>query len=411
MKSLQFDLSLPRYALVKALGRFIPSLHWHSQLSCLRFRHVPDLPLPNDDWIKLNVTYGGICGSDMNLIFLHDSPTTSPFASFPFTIGHEVVGTVAEIGAKVDHVSIGDRVVVDPVLSCTARGITDPCPACRRGDYHLCEHMTEGDIAPGLLIGACRDTGGSWSSQLVAHKSQILKLPDEVDDLSGVMVEPFSCALHAIMRNPPKKDDTILVVGAGVIGICVIAAIRALDIPCKVVVLAKHKFQAELARYYGADQVIRLSRNHQYYTDTAQALDAKLLKPIFGTPVIQGGADIVVECVGRSKSVNDSLRFAKSGGKVVLLGLASILEKIDWTTVWLNELDVKGSFTYSTEEYQGKKMRTLEIAIELMRLGKVDLSPLITHRYPLHKYKDALTTAVNKGRGDTMKIVFEPGGH
>jgi L-iditol 2-dehydrogenase len=408
LKSLQFDLSIPRYALGKLLGKFVPSLYWHSQLSCLRFRKTPDLALPNEHWLKLKVTYSGICGSDMNLLFLHDSPATSPYASFPFTIGHEIVGRVTEVGSEVTHVKVGDRVVVDPVLSCSARGIVEPCKACAHGNYSLCEHKTAGDVSPGLLIGACKDTGGGWSSNLIAHKTQIFALPDEVDDLNGVLIEPFSCALHAIMRNPPKENDTVLVIGAGVIGICVIAAIRALEIPCKIVVLAKHSFQSELASHYGADQVIRLSRTADYYKETAESLQAKLLKPIFGDPVVQGGADLVIECVGRTKSVNDSLRFTRGGGKVILLGLASIMDKIDWTTVWLNELEIKGSFAYSSEEYKGKKMRTLEIAIELMRLGKVDLSPLITHRFPLEKYKDALSTATHKGREDTMKIVFEP---
>jgi L-iditol 2-dehydrogenase len=408
MKSLQFDFSLSRYVLTKALGKVSSSFYWHSMLSCLKYRSVPDPNIPNEQWVKIQVKYGGICGSDINLISLHDSPTTSPFASFPFTIGHEVVGKVVEVGSKVRHIAVGDRVAVDPILSCMSRGIADPCPACLNGDFSLCERMTDGEVAPGLLIGACRDTGGSWSPQFVAHQSQVFKLPDEVDDLNGVMVEPFSCALHSVLRNPPRENDTVLVIGAGVIGICVIAAIRALKIPCRIVVLAKHNIQAELAAHYGADKIVRLSRKNNYYEETAESLNARLLKPIFGLPVVLGGADLVFECVGKNQSVNDALRFATSGGKVVLLGLAGIMDKIDWTTVWLNELDVKGSFAYSTEEYGGKKIRTLEIAIELMRLGKVDLSPLITHHFPLEKYQDALKTATKKGKGATMKVVFEP---
>src|SRR5690625_2672225 len=82
--ALQFDFSLPRYALVKMTGRFLPHLHWHSQLSCLRYRHVTPPPLPTEQWARINVRYGGICGSDLNLLFLQDSPATSAYASFPF---------------------------------------------------------------------------------------------------------------------------------------------------------------------------------------------------------------------------------------------------------------------------------------------------------------------------------------
>ncbi|XID94805.1 zinc-binding dehydrogenase [Paenibacillaceae bacterium WGS1546] len=407
MSSLRFQFSIPRYLFGRTIRKLIPSLLWNSGLSCLRYQNMPDPVLPNEEWLKIKVAYGGICGSDMNLIYLHDSPSISPFTSFPFTIGHEAVGTVSEVGSKVAGFGAGDRVVVDPVLSCAARGMPSPCHACRRGDYSLCSHITDGDIAAGLLIGACRDTGGSWGPYLVAHRSQVLKLPEEVDDLNGVMVEPFSCALHAVMRNPPGNEDTVLVIGAGTIGICVVAAIRALDIPCKIVVLSKYELQTKLALRYGADEVVRLSRRHETIGEIAAALKAKVMKPIMGPAVVQGGADLVFECVGNGRSIHDALRFARSGGKVVLLGLAGILDRIDWTTVWLNELDVRGSFAYSTENYQGRRMRTLQIAIELMKLGKVDLAPLITHRFPLANYKAAFTTVANKGRGACMKAVFE----
>jgi L-iditol 2-dehydrogenase len=408
MNSIQFEYSVPRYVLSKMMGKVSKSFYWNSRLSCVRLRRVEVPKLPNDEWVKVKVKYGGICGSDLNLILLNDSPATSPFASFPFTIGHEVVGTIEEIGSKVENIHVGDRVVIDPILSCITRGIADPCPNCQRGDYSLCHFMTEGEISPGMLIGTCRDTGGSWGSYLVAHKSQVLKLPDNVNDLNGVLVEPFSCALHAVLRNRPKKDDKVLVIGAGPIGICVVAAIRALEIPCRIVVLAKHAFQAQLASHYGADEIIYLTKNKNYIYQTAKSLHASVLEPLFGDPIVQGGADLIFECVGNKRSINDALRFARHGGKVVLLGLAGIIDGVDWTTVWLNELDIKGSFAYSTEEYQGKKMRTLQIAIELMRNEKVDLSPLVTHRFPLENYRDALQTVINKGKGSTMKVVFEP---
>ncbi|MEJ9212852.1 zinc-dependent alcohol dehydrogenase, partial [Bacillus smithii] len=391
MKALQFDYQFPRYIFSKLTGKFFPSVYWNSRLSCLKFYDESEPNLPNDDWVKVKVKYGGICGSDLNLLFLNDSPSTSPFVSFPFTIGHEIVGEITETGSRVDDFKIGDRIVIDPILSCAARGITELCPACLNGDDHLCIHKTEGSLSPGLLIGACRDTGGGWSSCLVAHKSQVFKLPNEVDDLNGVMVEPFSCALHAVLRNPPSKQDTVLVIGGGVIGLCVIAAIRALDISCNIVALVKHDFQARLASQYGANKIILL-RKSTYIHDLVESFNAKVLNPLFGPEVIQGGADFVFECVGRKQSIIDALRFSKSGGKVVLLGLAGIIDGIDWTTVWLNELDVKGSFAYGTEEYRGRRMKTFDVAIELIRDKKVDLSPLITHRFPLEEYRNALST-------------------
>lgn len=407
LKVLQFNYQLPRYIFSKITGRFFPSAYWDSRLSCIQFLEQSEPKLPNDNWIKVKVKYGGICGSDLNLIFLNDSPATSPFVSFPFTIGHEIVGIIEEAGSQVTHLNRGDRVAIDPILSCETRGISPPCDACLKGNFSLCVYKNEGDLSPGLLIGACRDTGGGWSSYIVAHQSQAFKLPAEVDDLNGVMVEPFSCALHSVLRNPPNTDDTVLVIGGGVIGTCVIAAIRALEIQCKIVALVKHHFQAELASKYGADDII-LFRKPTYVDDLTKSLKGKVLRPLFGPEVIQGGADIVYECVGKKQSINDALRFSKNSGKVVLLGLAGIMDGIDWTTVWLNELDIKGSFAYSTEEYQGKRTRTFDIAIELMRVGKVDLSPLVTHRFSLEDYRNALGTASNKINETAIKVVFEP---
>ncbi|GEN45067.1 zinc-dependent alcohol dehydrogenase [Alkalibacillus haloalkaliphilus] len=407
MGALQFNYNLPRYVMSKVGGKFKSSIYWNSRLSCLKFVEDHNATLPNEQWVKIKVKYSGICGSDLNLILLNDSPATSPFASFPFTIGHEIVGEIEQIGEGVTDVEVGDRVVIDPVLSCEPRGIQNKCPQCKKGNFSLCIHKTEGDVSPGLLIGACRDTGGGWSTHVVAHKSQVFRLPNEVSDLNGVMVEPFSCALHSVMRNPPKDDDTVLIIGGGVIGIAVIAAIRALDIKCNVIALVKHNLQRDLSYHYGANKVVNF--NHSTYVEElSDSLEAKVLNPIYGSEVIEGGADIIYECVGRKQSVHDALRFTKSGGQVVLIGLAGIMERIDWTTVWMNELKVKGCFAYSREFYKGKNRRTFDIAIDLMQQGKVDLSPLVTHHFPLEEYRQALETATKKGNRSAVKVVFEP---
>ncbi|MFW5437992.1 zinc-dependent alcohol dehydrogenase [Paenibacillus apiarius] len=406
MKAIQFNVGIPQYAVCKAIGPLLPSIYL-GRFSCLRYRNVPEPSLPDEEWVKVKVKYGGICGSDLNLIFLHDSPAASPFASFPFTIGHEVVGVIEEVGQRVSGIKAGERVVVDPILSCIARGFQEPCPACRRGDLSLCERMTSGNISPGLLIGACRDTGGSWSPYLVAHHSQILKVPAKVSDRNAIMTDPFATALHAIMRDPPGDNDTVLIIGAGVIGICVLAALRALGFSNRIIVLAKHPFQIEMARLYGASEIFQLTSGSDCYEQLAQLLGAKVLTPLFGKPVIQGGADITYECVGKDRSIDDALRFTKSGGKVKLLGVASFPRGVDWTPIWLNELEIKGSFAVSTEESGEKRTRTYALALDLMNSGKIDLDPLVTHHFPLDQYRNAIATASGKGKSKAMKVVFE----
>ncbi len=403
MKAIQFLGSVPRYLISNIIGPFYPPFLW-SPFSNVRYREVPEPPLPNENWAKIKVRYGGICASDMNHILLRTSPALSAFVSFPFTMGHENVGTIAEPGSQVKGFGEGERVVVDPTLGCQVRGFSDLCPACQRGDTELCERLTEGEIVPGPLTGTCRDTGGSWSPYLVAHASQLFKVPPGVNDENGLLMEPFSVALHAVLRNYPQDEDTVLVIGAGVIGICIVAALRSLGSKARVIALAKYPFQEEMVKRYGADQVIYLRRD--YYQELAQALGATIRQPLLGKPVVIGGADIVYDCVGNGTSLDDGLHFTCSGGKLVLVGTAARPKGVDWTPIWFNEIDVRGSYIYGTESYGGERIRTFQLALNLMAEGKVDLTSLVTHRFRLEDYKRALAAVANKGRSEVIKAAF-----
>jgi threonine dehydrogenase-like Zn-dependent dehydrogenase len=255
-----------------------------------------------------------------------------------------------------------------------------------------------------LIIGACRDTGGGWSQYFVAHKSQVFRIPENVTDENAILIDAFCSALHPVMRNFPGHNDVVLVIGVGVIGLCVVIALRALGSKAHVVALAKYDFQGELAKKYGADEVIY--NRGDYYKVINDSLGGKLYKPVLGKRVIVGGADLVFECIGSEESIDDALRFTKSGGKVVLVGLATIPKRVDWTPIWLNELVIKGSFGCSNEIYNGKRMPTYQIALNLMSEGKLDLSPLLTHKFNLADYRDAIATTTKKGRNKVVKTVF-----
>lgn len=403
MKAIQFIGSVRLWLISKIIGPFYPPIFW-STLSNLRYREVPEPPLPNENWARIKVRYGGICSGDMNIVLPRVSPVLSAFISFPCTMGHENVGTIAQLGSQVKGFREGERVVVDPTLGCQVRGFTDLCLACQRGDTGLCERFTEGEIAPGLLTGLCPDTGGSWSPYLVAHASQLLKVPPAVNDENGVLVEPFSVALHAVLGNYPQDEETVLIIGAGVIGICIVAALRSLGSKARVIVLAKHPFQEEVIKRYGADKVIHLRRD--YWQELAQALGATIRQPLLGKPAVVGGADIVYDCVGSGTSLDDGLHFTHSGGKMVLVGSAGTLKGVDWTPVWFNEIDVSGSYIYGMESYRGERIRTFQLALNLMAEGKVDLASLVTHRFQLADYKRALAAVANKGRSEVVKAVF-----
>jgi len=277
MEAIQLTVSIPRYVLTKAIGPVYPPVFW-GHLAMLRYRDVPEPVLPGPGWVKIKTRYGGICGSDLHTIFLKDSPSLSAFVSSPLTLGHENLGTITQVGEQVQGFASGDRVVADPLLPCATRGFEEPCEFCRREEFAQCQNFAEGDLAPGLSIGHCPDTGGSWSPCFVAHQSQLFSVPENVSDENAALAEPFAGALHWVMRNLPGDDDTILILGAGVVGLCTLVALRALGSGARAIVLAKYPFQGEMARRFGADQVIYL-REGDYFQALAEATGGRLYKP------------------------------------------------------------------------------------------------------------------------------------
>lgn len=404
MKSVQLVESIPRYLVTKAIGAIYRPAFW-GPLAMLRYREVPEPALPGPQWVKVRTRYGGICGSDLNTILLRDSPVLSAFVSFPFVPGHENVGVIVEVGPEVEGFAVGDRVVVEPLLPCVTRGIAEPCAFCRRQEYSLCQNFARGDLAPGFGIGTCRDTGGSWGPYFVAHQSQLLVVPDSVSDENALMAEPFAVALQAVLGNLPAEDETVLVLGAGVIGLCTVAALRAVGSGAQVIVIAKYPFQGEMARRLGADMVID-QRAVDYYQALAEATGGALYRPVLGKRVLIGGADRVYECVGSNSSIDDSLRLAGNSGTVVLVGLAAIPKRVDWTPIWMKELTVRGHFWCSTQMFRGQRVRTMQLTLDWMAEGRLDLAPFVTHRFRPEEYRRALAVTTSKGKYRVLKSAF-----
>jgi threonine 3-dehydrogenase len=407
MKAIQFTVSVPRYLLGRILGPVLPSAYV-GPLGCTRYREVPVPALPGPDWVRICTRYGGICGTDLSTVYLHAAPSLSPFSSRTFVLGHEQVGTIAEVGENVHDFIPGQRVVVDPILSCPVRGIDPPCRHCQEGEWSRCENWAAGDLSPGMLIGACADTGGSWAPSFVAHRHQIYAVPDSVSDESALLVEPFCVALHPALRCRPKDGETALVIGAGTVGLCVVAALRAVGSTARLIVLARHRFQGEWALHYGADEVI-YTRECDPYVCVAERTGATLHTPLLGKRVMVGGADVVYECVGSDDSIDDALRFTRSGGRLVLVGMAGQTKRVDWTPVWANELQVQGFLGYSSNEtIKGRVVRPHQLALEWLsaRHAPLDLGPLLTHTFRLEEYRRALQMTTHKSRHRLVKAAF-----
>ncbi len=405
MKAVVADITIPRYLATRGVGHLWPPA-FTSALSPIRLSDVPEPRLPSPEWVKVKVRLGGVCGSDLHLVRLETSPSASVYASMPFVIGHENVGTVVEAGPDAG-VASGTRVVIEPLLPCATRGFADRCPACARGDYNLCARFAEGTLAPGLGHGACRDVGGSWGEIMVAHRSGLLPVPPHVTDEQALLVEPLAVAVHPILRFVPEDAGTVLVAGAGPIGLAAVAALRALRPRAQVLVLARHAHQADLARSLGAAAVVAPGGGN-HYREIASLTGSRLLRPVLGPPVLTGGVDVTLECVGTGRSIDDALRLTRAGGAVVLVGLAAAPRGVDWTPIWLREIAVHGTFCYAQERVDGRSVRSMDVAMDLLASGRVDLRPLITHRFPLLEWRRAIEVALDKRRHRAVKILLQP---
>ena len=387
MLALTFQRSIPSFAIVKAAGGRADVAT--SSLSMLKIGDVPEPELPASDWVRVMPTLSGICGSDLAAIGGHASLYLDLLTSYPFVPGHEVVGRLAD----------GTRVVIEPALGCKVRAIQPPCPRCAEGRPGLCYNVTEGPIEVGLQTGYCADTGGGWGEVLVAHPSQLHTVPEALSDEAAVLIEPFACCVHAALRGAATKDDIVVVSGAGTIGLLTVAAIKLFTPPKRLIAIAKHPTQRDLARKLGADQVISPGEAFQRirFATASRRLEG------MNRSLLLGGADVTFECVGRADTLNDAVRFTREGGSVVVVGMPGE-EKVDWAPIWQRELTVIGAYAYGAEP-KAKGRRTFELALEAA--PELHLETMTGPLFGLGEYRDAIAYAMSAGRLGAVKVAFD----
>ncbi len=384
----------------------------YGALSALRLRELPDPKPPSDEWHLLRPILSGICGTDTAILAAKASTVLEPWTSFPAVLGHEIVARVERMGKPAGYEALegvreGDRVVVDPFLHCVVRGL-EPCFNCRQGLTSACRNSTQGPLAPALIMGTCRDLPGGWSERIVAHSSQLFRVPGELSDAAAVLVEPLSVAMHAVLRSPPAPGEKLLIIGGGTIGLCVLAALRLLGVDAHVTLMARHSFQCELATLLGADEAVRADRDAALRLAVSRA-GARTHQPTLGRAVPDWGFDWVCDCVGTPASLDDGVRVTRPGGTFVVLGCAGAAPRLDWTFVWSRELNVLGSCGYGIERIEDRTLHTFELVMELVK-EKPDypLSAMLTHRFPLDSHREALRTAFKRRESGAVKVAFEP---
>lgn len=405
MRAIRFHFRPLRYLLTRWAASRRPAFAL-GPLGCVTYDDVAPPPLPGPDWVRIETSLSGICGSDLAALTAHDSFTLEPFGAFPFTFGHENVGRISEVGAAVEGWSTGERVIVNPMLACHQRGFDPVCAACARGEYGLCRRTTEGAIGGGPMIGYAPAVGGGWAQSFVAHQSQLHRAGELTDEIA-VLADPLASALRPVLLHPPRPDDEILIIGAGTIGVLTVSALRMTGWEGPITVLGRYPFQLEQAERAGADRLLR-SRDELY--SWAGSLDgARSYKPSLAPRFVEGGPSLVYDTVGTQGSAGDTLALTREGGRIVLVGAAARL-KADWTRLWYRQLTLAGVFAYGLAPYQGERRDIYEATIDILQRGHFADLGMVTHIFPLEDYRAGLFAALDKSGHRSVKVAFRPGG-
>jgi threonine dehydrogenase-like Zn-dependent dehydrogenase len=406
MKALVFHYSLPRFAFAYLLGIVTPRAYLGTP-GPLTLEEIPDPELPGDDWALVRTRLCGICGSDLKEVFLEgsfDNPLTA-LISFPAVLGHEVVGTIERVGPRVTSRRVGERVVLNPWLSCEPRGITPPCDACRRGRYFSCRHFTDGRLPLGIHIGNCRGAPGGYAPLLAAHQSQLFPIPDAVSFEQAVLADPFSVSLHAILKSPPGEGELALVYGCGTLGLLSIIILRALFPATRVMAIARYPHQEELARELGAGLVIRTRDQAEIVESIAATVNAPVLRPRKGKPWLLRGVDVIYDTIGSPGSFEIGVRVARPRATIVVTGVDKPA-RFEWTPLYFKEIALVGSNAFGLESFDGASPHAMEIYLRLLAQKKLDTAHLITHRFRLEQYQDAFVVGRQKQKHRAVKVVF-----
>ena len=261
-------------------------------------------------------------------------------------------------------------------------------------------------IQRGMTVGYHASLSGGWGERMLAHESQLFAVDDSVSDQTGVLIEPIAIGMHAVLGSRPFPDGPALVVGSGPIALGTIWSLRAAGFEGELIAQVKRAHEAEIASALGASAIVSPG------DEARQALietGARGYKPIIGDEVYSGGGfPLIFDCVGSKESLEQSLRYAAARGRVVMLGCAAEISKLDLSLLWGRELDVKGFLGYGTEDWRGERKHTFQITHDLLVETGAPVEPMVTHEFALSDYRKALSAAANRRASGSIKVLLDP---
>jgi len=325
-----------------------------------------DQPRPSEGQVLVRVGAAGICMSDVE-VWKGTRPPA--YVKYPVIPGHEWCGTVEEVGPGVQGLRVGQRVAVEGHNFC------GKCPWCQRGETNLCATYNEhGFTLP-----------GGFAEYVVARADLAHPFSDALSFEAAALAEPFACVVHGIRRTKVQAGDTVAVLGSGTLSLLSVACAR-LSQPARTVVVSRSRTNERIARQVGATDYLTIDED-----------------PVARVRDLTGGrgADVVLEAVGNENALPLSLDLARRGGTVVLMGIAGGGKRplLEADVFALKDLRVHGVFAYTSRDY-AEALKTIES-------GRVDVGPLITHRFPLQEFEKALDLLSTR-REPVVKVLLKP---
>jgi threonine dehydrogenase-like Zn-dependent dehydrogenase len=397
VKALVFRHDLAREA-ASAIGGRVSRRAFVSRLAPVRLEDIDEPPLPAADWVRVETTFSGLCGSDVKQILLNgarDNPLTA-LVSFPHVLGHEVVGR---------RTDTGQRVVLNPWLSCGPRGIDPPCPACRAGRYPWCRNFRSGGLPVSIHLGNCAAAAGAHAERFGAHPSQLFAIPDGVGDEAAVLADPVSVSLRSILLAPPPAGRAVLVYGSGTLAFAAIALLRHLYPATEVWAATRLGARAGLAARLGAHAVLSSSPG-ELVAQVARRAGAAPLEPWSKRHWLQDGPAVVYDTIGSTETVETSLRLIATGGTLVVSGVEPP-KRFEWTLLYFKEVRVIGSNGFGVEEVGGVAKHAMAHYLDFVAAG-LDLTPVITHRFPLERWDEAVLAVKDARHTGAVKVLLVP---
>jgi threonine dehydrogenase-like Zn-dependent dehydrogenase len=377
---------------------------------------IPDATPLRPDWFVTRPLLTGICGSDSKQILLDfgdgDSDNAmSGLCSFPQVMGHEVVAEVTELGPHAEGFDVGQRVVLNPWLSCAPRGISPLCPSCEAGDLSLCWSFAAGEISTGIHTGVSSDATGGYAELMPAHSTMLFAVPDGIDDEHAIFADPFSVSLHSITRHPPPAGGRVLVWGAGSLGSCAVAILGALYPDVEVAVVARFEAQAALAAKLGAHRVFRLGTQQEMVEELADWSGGVLRPTMEGLPAVPmchpGFIDVAYDTVGKPETFEVEVRVLKARGTLVKSGVHAP-GRWEWSPLYFKEISWVGSNAFGVEEVDGVRQHAIQHYLDLVQDGRIDLTGMLTHTFGLSEWQDAFAAIADQERSGAIKVAIDP---